>query len=85
MQIKINKTVQEVKDITLPAYRKNNYSFFKVISEDKCIQVATGYFLGVSRLKDNSIPFSEYTEESNEQEFLEALSKANEEISELIK
>jgi len=44
MKITISKTVEETHDIELPAYRKNICYYYKIVSEEKAIQVcfATG-------------------------------------------
>lgn len=39
MKITIKKTIEETHELELPAYRKNICYYYKIISEEKAIQV----------------------------------------------
>lgn len=39
MKIEITKVIKEEINVTLPVFRKNNCHFYKVFSDEKCIQI----------------------------------------------
>jgi len=39
MKITISKTIQETHELELPAYRKNICYYYKIVSEEKAIQI----------------------------------------------
>lgn len=41
MKIEIQKTVTEFVEVALPIYRKNPCHFYKVFSEEHCVQICT--------------------------------------------
>lgn len=75
MEITIKKTVEEKVKINLPAYVKSVCHFYKVISENKAIQVTT--LEGHQSINETSpvVAFSNTKEESTEAEFNNAFNQ----------
>ena len=74
MKITITKTVEETHELELPAYRKNICYYYKIISEEKSIQICFAKDSESIGLSYTSIALNN-TEEANEQEFNDKLNE----------
>jgi hypothetical protein len=86
MKIKLTKSITDEVEITFPHYRKSDHAYMKIISEEEAVEIkfytTTSPSLFVWRyhqtIEKNA---SELHEESNEQEFQDALQKYKEDIT----
>ena len=83
MEITIKKTVEEKVQITLPAYIKGVCHFYKVISENKAIQVTT--LEGHQSINETSpiVAFSNTKEKCTKEEFNNAFNQIKEKLCDI--
>lgn len=75
MQIEIQKTVIEFKEIELPAYFKNSCHFFKIYSNTKCLKAcALEDYLEIEQTSSDLAFRLNGTEPSTKEEFEEQYS-----------
>ena len=68
MKITISKTIQETHELELPAYRKNICYYYKIVSEEKAIQICFAKDSESISVNYTSIALNG-TEEGNQAEF----------------
>jgi hypothetical protein len=81
MKITISKTIQETHELELPAYRKNICYYYKIVSEEKAIQICFAKDSESIAVNYTSIALNG-TEEGNQKEFDAKLNKVFTLISE---
>ena len=79
------KITREVEITNFPAYRKTDYSFFKVIDEKTCIWVHESYDSQGDSISRASIrlAYANKSTESNEAEFKAAFEKVSRNLASL--
>lgn len=82
-KIKIEKKVEETKEISLPHYRKSVAHYYKIYSSDKCIQVTTSEYLNPSiSIHNAEMAFVTESVEVTKEEFEKAYYDVQQKINE---
>jgi hypothetical protein len=69
MKYKINKTVEEEVEISLPCYRSDGLHYFKVFSETKCLNIMMYFGNAHIQMQGLACAFESDTKEITKQEF----------------
>ncbi len=76
--IKVNKTVVEEVEVSMPIYRIDSCHAYKIYSQDKCIQVCYSFKgrISVSQVSSGCAYLSDTTKDCTESDFMVAYEKA---------
>ena len=84
--IKVNKTVVEEVETSLPIYRIDSCHAYKIYSQDKCLQVCYGFegSIAVGQVSSSCAFLSDTTNDCTESDFMLAYEKALDILNQII-
>lgn len=84
-EVKVKRETEEIVTVTLPVFKKNASSAYKVISKDDCIRVVYGEYVSpsIERTSPSMAFFLQENEDCTEGEFQALFNKTMEHLIDL--